>query len=113
MPNQFLQENVFNNAPDRRIAIAMNTKPAFILRILSGIKNLISDKVEYSEVGKQLSILMLQVIANVYVYITTMKAMNFEDVIPSIPIDKFKNHYGLVLDLTPIQDATEFCHSHH
>ena len=26
---QFIQENVFNNAPIRRIAIAMNTNPAF------------------------------------------------------------------------------------
>ena len=28
--NQFVQENVFNNAPVRRIAIAMNTNSAFI-----------------------------------------------------------------------------------
>ena len=27
--NQFIQENVFNNAPIRRIAIAMNTTSAF------------------------------------------------------------------------------------
>ena len=27
--NQFIQENVFNNAPIRRIAIAMNTNSAF------------------------------------------------------------------------------------
>ena len=35
--------------------------------------------------------------------------MNFQDVIPSIPIDKFKDHYVLVFDLTPTQDATENC----
>ena len=28
--NQFIQENVFNNAPIRRVAIAMNTNSAFI-----------------------------------------------------------------------------------
>ena len=28
--NQFIQENIFNNAPVRRIAIAMNTNSAFI-----------------------------------------------------------------------------------
>ena len=39
-----------------------------------------------------------------------MKAMNFQDDIPSIPIDNFKNHYVLVFHLTSIQDATEHCH---
>ena len=36
--------------------------------------------------------------------------MNFEDDIPSIPIDNFKDHYVLVFDLTSMQDATENCH---
>ena len=36
--------------------------------------------------------------------------MNFQDHIPSIPIDNFKDHYVLVLDLTSMQDATENCH---
>ena len=39
-----------------------------------------------------------------------MKAMNFQDDIPSIPIDNFKDHYVLVFDLTSMQDATENCH---
>ena len=39
-----------------------------------------------------------------------MKAMNFQDVIPSIPVDNFKDHYVLVFDLTSLQDATEHCH---
>ena len=43
-------------------------------------------------------------------YVTTMTAMNFQDNIPSIPIDKFKDHYVLVFDLTSMQDATEICH---
>ena len=41
-----------------------------------------------------------------------MKAMNFQDDIPSIPIDVFKDHYVLVFDLTSMQDATENCHYH-
>ena len=36
--------------------------------------------------------------------------MNFQDDIPSIPIDDFKDHYVLVFDLTSMQDATENCH---
>ena len=39
-----------------------------------------------------------------------MKAMNFQDDIPSIPIDNFKDHYVLVFDLTSMQDATEKFH---
>ena len=39
-----------------------------------------------------------------------MKAMNFQDDIPSIQIDNFKDHYVLVFDLTSMQDATENCH---
>ena len=41
-----------------------------------------------------------------------MKAMNFQDDIPSIPIDDFKDHYMLIFDLTSMQDATENCHCH-
>ena len=36
--------------------------------------------------------------------------MNFQDDIPLIPIDGFKNHYVLVFDLTSMQDATQNCH---
>ena len=39
-----------------------------------------------------------------------MKAMNFQDDIPSIPIDDFKDHYVLVFDLTSMQDATKTWH---
>ena len=47
---------------------------------------------------------------NCHLYVTTKKAMNFQDDIPSIPIDNFKDHYILVFDLTAMQDATENCH---
>ena len=43
-------------------------------------------------------------------YVTTMKAMNFQDDIPSISVDNFKDPYVLVFDLTSMQDATEHCH---
>ena len=56
--NQIIQENIFNNAPIRRVAIAMNTNSAFTSFFLpkthSGINNLISDKLEYSERDNQL-----------------------------------------------------------
>ena len=40
-----------------------------------------------------------------------MKAINFQDDIPSIPFDDFKDHYVLVFDLTSMQDATKICHN--
>ena len=39
-----------------------------------------------------------------------MKAMNFQDDIPSIPIEDFKDHYVMLFDLTSMQDATENYH---
>ena len=47
---------------------------------------------------------------NCHPYVTTMKAMNFHDDTPSIPIDTFKDHYVLVFDLISMQDANEKCH---
>ena len=109
--NQFIQENVFNNAPVRRVAIAMNKKSAFTgfctenplwyqkfdlrqIRILRGGQPIVD----------------FDTADNCRLYVTTMKAMNFQDDIPAIPIDGFKDHYVLVFDLTSMQDATENCH---
>ena len=108
--NKFIQENIFNNAPIRRVAIAMNTNPAFTgsftenpfwyqqfdfrqNRILRGGQPIVD----------------FDTADNCSLYVTTMKAMNFQDDIPSIPIDDFKDHYELVFDLTSMQDATENC----
>ena len=44
--------------------------------------------------------------ANNCLYVTTMKAMNFQDNIPSTPIDSFKNHKALFFELSSMQDAT-------
>ena len=48
---------------------------------------------------------------NCRLYVTTMKAMNFQDNMPPIPIDFFKDHFVLEFDLTSMQDATENCHN--
>ena len=39
-----------------------------------------------------------------------MKAMSFQDDIPSIPIDKINDHYVLLFGLTSMQDATDNCY---
>ena len=109
--NQFIQENIFNNAPIRRIAVAMNSNSAFTgsfaenpfwyqqfnlrdIRILRGGQPIVHHDTT----------------DNCRLYVTTMKAMNFQHDVPSIPVDNFKNHYVLVFDLTSMQDATEHCH---
>ena len=43
-------------------------------------------------------------------YVTTMKAMNNQDGIPSFLVNNFRNHFALVFDLTSMQDAAENGH---
>ena len=90
---QFIQEKIFNNAPIRRIAIAMNSTSAFTgsfaenpiwyqqfnlrdIRILRGGQPIVQHNTT----------------DNCRLYVTTIKAMNFQDDIPSIPADNFKEH---------------------
>ena len=96
---QFNQENIFNNGPVRRIAIAMNTNVAFTG---SNTENPFwYQQFELRQIrtlrGGQL-IVDFDAADNCRLYVTTMKAMNFQDDIPSIPIDNFKDHYVLVFD---------------
>ena len=110
--NQFIQENIFNNAPIRRVATAMNTNYAFT-------GSFIKNRFWYQQFDlRQIRILRggqpivdFDTADNCRLYVTTMKAMNFQDDFPSIPINDFKDHYVLVFDLTSMRDATENCHS--
>ena len=43
-------------------------------------------------------------------YVTTMKAMQFNEDFPALPMEDFQNHYILVFDLTSLQDAAEQLH---
>ena len=109
--NQFIQENIFNNAPSRRIAIAMNTNSActgFFTENHSWYQQVDLRQTRILRRGQ--SIVDFHTADNCRLYVTPMKAMNFQDDIPSIPIDDFKDHYVLVFDLTSMQDATENCH---
>ena len=106
--NQFIQENIFNKAPVRRIDLAMNTNSAF-----TGCFT--ENPLRYQQLDlRQIGILKVgrpfvhfDAADNCCLYVTTMKAMNFQYDIPSIPIDNFKDDYVIVFDLTLMQDATE------
>ena len=108
---QIIQENFFNNAPIRRVAIAMKANSAFIgsffenpfwyqqfdlrqIRMLRGVKPFVD----------------FHTVDNCRLFVTAMKAVNFQDDVPSIPIDDFEDHFVLVFDLTSMQDATENCY---
>ena len=108
--NQFIKENIFNNAPKRRLAIAMNSNSSFTgsfadnpfwyqqfnlrdIRILRGGQPIVHHNTT----------------DDCRLYVTTMKAMNFQDDVPSIPFDNFEDHYVLVFHLTSMQEATEHC----
>ena len=109
--NQFIRENIFNNAPVRRIAIAMNTNSALTG---SNTENPFwyqqFDLRQIRILGGGQPIVDFDAADNCHLYVTTMKEMNFQDEIPSVPIDNFKDHYELVFGLTSMQDATENCH---
>ena len=109
--NQFIQENIFNNAPIRRIAIAMNTNSAFTGYFTEN--PFWYQQFDLRQIGKLRGgqpLVDFDTADNCRLYVTTMKAMNFQEDFPSIPIDDFKDHYVLVFDLTSMQDATENCH---
>ena len=109
--NQFIQENTFNNAPIRRIAIAMNANSAFTGSFSENpfwYQSFDLRQIRILRWGQPVVDFDTADICSLYV--TSMKAMNFQDDIPSIPIDDFEDLYVLVFDLTSIQDATENCH---
>ena len=109
--NHFLQRNIFHNAPSLRVTIAMNTNSSFT-----------GSSTENTFWYQQFDLRQLRVLRrgppivdfdtadHSGLYVTTMKAMNFQDDTPSIPIDDLKDHYVLVFDLTSMQDATGNCH---
>ena len=111
--NQFIQENIFNKAPIRRVAIAMNTNSAFTG---SFTENPIwYQQFDLSRIGILRwgqPIVDFDTADKYRLYVTTMKAMNFLDDIPSTLIDDFKDHFMLVFELTSLQDANENCHYH-
>ena len=39
-----------------------------------------------------------------------MKAMQFNEDLPALPMEDFQNHYNLTFELTSLQDAAEQLH---
>ena len=110
--NQFIQKNIFNNAPVRCIGIAMKWNSAFSW---SKTKNTFwYQKNDLRQIrilrGGQPIVVDFDAAENCRLYLTTRKAMNSQDDIPAIPIDKFKDHHVLVFDFTSMRDPIEKIH---
>ena len=109
--NQFFQKNIFNNNPVRHIAIAMNTISAFPGSYTENPFWYQLFELRQIEILREVQPIVDFDATNIcYLYAMKMKAMNFQDDIPSIPIDNFENRYKIVFDLTSMQDPTENCH---
>ena len=108
--NQFLQEYIFNIAPARRIAIAMNTNSEFTGSFTENpfwYQHFDFRQIKIFRCGKPF--VDFDAAKNCCLYVGTRKAGNFQDDIPSIPIDNFKGLYVPVNGLTSMQDATRDC----
>ena len=109
--NQLIQENIFINAPIRRVAIAINTNSAITGSFTENpfwYQQFDLRQIRMLRGGQP--IVDFDTADNCCLYVTTMKAMNFQDDIRSIQIDDFKDHCVLVFDLTSVQEATENSH---
>ena len=91
--NQFFQETVFNNAPIRLVAIAMNTNSAFTGSFTENPFWYQQFDLRQNRIlrGGQ-PIVDFDTADNCRLYVTTMRAMKFQDDIASNPIDDFKDH---------------------
>ena len=109
--NHLIQENFLNKAPVCRIAIAMITTSAITT---SHTENPFwyqpFDLRQIRILGRSQPIVDFDAAFKCHQYITTMKAMFFQYIIPSFSIVTSKDHYLLVFDLTSMQDAIEDCH---
>ena len=109
--NQFIQANIFNNARIRKVAVAMNTNSAVAE---SFHENLFSYQQfhlrELRIIWGGRAFVSLDTTSPCRPYVTTMKAMQFNEDFPALSMEDFQNHYILVFDLTSLQDAAEQLH---
>ena len=109
--NQFIQENIFNNAPIRRLAVAMNTNSAVAGSFHENLFNYQQFHLrELRIIRGGRAIVSLDTTSPCRPYSITMKAMQFNEDFPALPMEDFQNHYILVFDLTSLQDAAEHLH---
>lgn len=104
--NVFKAENIFNNAPIRRLVVAMNTNAAFTGTFSENPYNYRKFGLQHIRVvrGNQ-NVVDMNTEDNTQVYVTTMKAMKLNEETPTLPFTDYDNHFIMVFDLTSLQDA--------
>ena len=108
--NQFLRENILNNARVRRIPIAMNTNSAFTgshTEILFWCQQFDLKQIKILEHGQPN--VNFHPAASLRPYVTTMQARNCQYEFHSIGLDNFKHHCVLLFEMSSMEDATEKC----
>ena len=109
--NQFIQENIFSNGPIRKIAVAINTNSAvagFFHENTFSYQRFQLRELRIIRRGRE--IVSLDTTSLCRPYVTTMKAMQFNEDFLALPMKDFQNHYILVFDLNSLQDAAEQLH---
>ena len=98
---QGFKENTSKNTPVRRIVFAMNTSSAFIGSYTENPSWYRKFDLSYIRTFRIVqSTVVFDAADNCRLYVTTIKARNFQDDMLSILIDIFKNHHVLMFDLT-------------
>ena len=93
-----MREIILNNAPIRRVAVAIKAKSAVagsFHEILFRNQEFHSRELRLIRGGRV--ILSLDTVSPCRSYVTTMKAMLFNEDFPSVPMEDFQNLYNLVL----------------
>ena len=103
---QYIHENIFNNVPIGRLAIAKKTNAAFT-------GSLKINPFHY----QKLSLRLIRIVRGSHVvvdmdttddvepYLTTMRALNFDEDGPGIPLQEYLERFVQVFDLTSTQEA--------
>ena len=109
--NQFNQENVFNEAPISRIAVAMDTSLAVAGSFHENPFNYQQFHLRELRIVRGGRAIISLDTTSTCPYVTTMKAMQFNEDFPALFMEDFQNHYILVFELTSLQDAAEELHA--
>ena len=106
---QFFQENIFNIAPVRRIAIAMKTNSAFTGSYTENPFWYQEFDLRQNRILRESQpIVYFDAAGNCRRYVATFKAIYFQDGNPSVLSDNFKHHFVLVFDLTLCKDGSRW-----
>ena len=94
--NQFIPENMFNNASIRKIAVAMSTSSAVAGSFHENpfsYQQFRLRELRFIRVGR--AIVSLDTTSSCRPYVTTMKAMQFNEDFLALPMEDFQYHYVL------------------